>query len=91
MVTNTYEEDIVRLKRIEGQIIGIQKMILDKRYCIEFLTQLSSIVATIKSVEENIMYRHFRGCIQESFKNGSKEDRAEKLDEIKRLFRKFRK
>jgi DNA-binding FrmR family transcriptional regulator len=86
----THEEELIRLKRIEGQIRGVQKMIEEKRYCIDILTQLTSIVGAIKSVEENILERHLKGCVQHSFSKGSKTDRAEKVDEVIDVLRKFR-
>ena len=73
----THEEELLRLNRIEGQIRGVQKMIQDKRYCIDILTQLSSVVGAIKSVEENILERHLKGCVKQSFTKGNKEDRRE--------------
>ena len=87
----THEEELVRLRRIEGQIRGVQKMIEEKRYCIDILTQLSSIVGAIKGVEENILERHLKGCVQHSFAEGSKMDRSEKLDEVIDVLKKFRK
>ena len=86
----THEKEIVRLKRIEGQIRGIQKMIQEKRYCIEILIQLSSIVGAIKSVEENILERHLKGCVRHSFNKGSREDRQEKVEEVIDVLKKFR-
>jgi len=87
----THFEDIVRLKRIEGQIRGVQKMIEEKRYCIDILTQLSSIVGAIKGVEENILERHLKGCVQKSFNKGNRQDRAMKIDEVLGVLKKFRK
>jgi DNA-binding FrmR family transcriptional regulator len=87
----THEEELVRLRRIEGQIRGVQKMIEEKRYCIDILTQLSSIVGAIKGVEENILERHLKGCVQHSFNKGSKTDRVEKVDEVIDVLKKFRK
>jgi DNA-binding FrmR family transcriptional regulator len=87
----THFEDIVRLKKIEGQIRGVQKMIEEKRYCIDILTQLNSVVGAIKSVEENILERHLKGCVNQSFTKGSKQDRALKVDEIVGVLKKFRK
>ena len=69
----THLDEIVPLKRIEGQIRGIQKMIEEKRYCIDILTQLSSIVGAVRRVEENILNRHLRGCVRDSFTKGNKE------------------
>jgi DNA-binding FrmR family transcriptional regulator len=87
----THMDEIVPLKRIEGQIRGIQKMIEEKRYCIDILTQLSSVVGAIRRVEENILNRHLRGCVRESFTKGSKENRGEKMDEVIEVLQKFRK
>jgi len=86
----THEEELVRLRRIEGQIRGVQRMIEEKRYCIDILTQLSSIVGAIQSVEENILNRHLQGCVQYSFNKGSREDRKKKMEEIMEVLRKFR-
>jgi DNA-binding FrmR family transcriptional regulator len=87
----THREEIVPLKRIEGQVRGIQKMIDESRYCIDILTQLSSVVGAVRRVEENILNRHLRGCVRESFNKGSKENRSEKIDEIIEVLQKFRK
>lgn len=91
MVITTHDEENVRLRRIEGQIRGIQKMIEEKRYCIDILTQLSSIVGAIKSVEENILNRHLKGCVQESLSKRNKGDRTKKIDEVIDVLKKFRK
>lgn len=87
----THTEEIVPLKRIEGQIRGIQRMIEEERYCIDILTQLSSVVGAIRRVEENILNRHLRGCVRESFTRGNKEDKAKKVDEVIGVLQKFRK
>jgi len=86
-----HHEEIPRLKRIEGQVKGIQKMIENERYCIDILTQLSSVQGAIKSVEENILERHLKGCVQHSFSKGNKADRAEKIAEVIDVLKKFRK
>jgi DNA-binding FrmR family transcriptional regulator len=86
-----HHEDIPRLKRIEGQIRGIQKMIENERYCIDILTQLSSVQGALKSVEENILERHLKGCVQHSFSKGNKQDKNEKIAEVIDVLKKFRK
>ncbi len=87
----THLEEIVRLKRIEGQIRGVQKMIEEKRYCIDILTQLSSVVGAVMRVGQNILKRHLRGCVRESFSTGSREDKETKIDEVIEVLEKFRK
>ncbi len=89
--TTIHTEELVLLRRIEGQIRGIQKMIEEKRYCIDILTQLSSVVGAIRRVEENILNRHLRGCVRDSFTKGNKEDRGNKIDEVIEVLQKFRK
>ncbi len=86
----THEVELVRLRRIEGQIRGVQKMIEEKRYCVDILTQLTSIVGAVKSVEENILERHLKGCVHQSFTKGSKDDKARKIDEVVDVLKKFR-
>lgn len=87
----THHEEIVRLKRIEGQVRGIQKMIEDKRYCIDILTQLASISGAIKRVEENILERHLKGCVKTSFAKGTQSDKTQKIEEVIDVLKKFRK
>jgi DNA-binding FrmR family transcriptional regulator len=66
-------------------------MIEEKRYCIDILTQLSSVVGAIKGVEENILERHLKGCVQQSLNRGNKKDKTKKIDEIVGVLKKFRK
>jgi DNA-binding FrmR family transcriptional regulator len=87
----THNEQLVFLKRIEGQIRGIQKMIEQKRYCVDILIQLHSIVGAILRVEDKIFRKHLEGCVARALKGKSELDRQRKLDEIMELIRKFRK
>jgi DNA-binding FrmR family transcriptional regulator len=87
----SHEEELLRLRRIEGQIRGLQKMIEEKRYCVDILTQINSVVGALERVEENILERHLKGCVDRSFEKGTREDRAKKVDEIIDVLRKFRK
>lgn len=86
----THKEEIVRLNRIEGQVRGVKKMIEDERYCVDILTQISSIQGAIKSVAENILERHLKGCVKQSFSIGDQEDRKRKVDEVIEVLKKFK-
>ncbi|MFQ5867331.1 MAG: metal-sensitive transcriptional regulator [bacterium] len=88
---SSHIEELNRLRRIEGQIRGIQKMITNKRYCIDILTQISSAVGAIMEVENNILNRHLRSCVHGSLKKGNREEREKKIEEIIEVLRKFRK
>jgi DNA-binding FrmR family transcriptional regulator len=87
----THEHELVRLRRIEGQIKGVQRMIEQRRYCVDILIQLNSIVGAIKSIEENILDRHLKGCVHQSFTKGSKEDKTRKIEEVVDVLKRFRK
>lgn len=85
----THEEQLVFLKRIEGQIRGIQKMIKDKRYCVDILTQLHSIVGAILRVEDKILRKHLEGCVTKALRGKSRIEKQKKIDEVMELIKKF--
>ncbi len=86
----THAEQLVFLKRIEGQIRGIQRMIEEKRYCVDILIQLHSIVGAILRVEDKILRRHFEGCVTRALKGESEVEKQKKIGEIMSLLKKFR-
>jgi DNA-binding FrmR family transcriptional regulator len=86
----THTEDLVRLRRIEGQVRGIQKMIEDGRYCVDILTQLRSISGALARVQENILDRHLHSCVRDSLAGPDRSDQTRKIEEIIDLLSKFR-
>lgn len=60
---------IMRLKRIEGQVRGIQRMINEDKYCVDILTQISAIRGALKKVGIKILDSHTHGCVQRAIKN----------------------
>ena len=85
-----HSENLGYLKKAEGQIRGVQKMIEEKRYCIDILTQLHSVVGAILSVEDKILKRHLEHCVVSAFKARSKKDVEAKIEEIVSLISQFR-
>jgi DNA-binding FrmR family transcriptional regulator len=57
---------LVRLRRIEGQVRGLQRMIEQDKYCIDILTQLNSVQAALKGVGLGLLDDHVRHCVRES-------------------------
>lgn len=86
----THEEQLVFLKRIEGQIRGVQKMIEEKRYCVDILTQLDSTVGAILRVEDKIFRKHLESCVTQALKGKSELEKQKKIDEIMGLLKRFR-
>jgi DNA-binding FrmR family transcriptional regulator len=74
----TKDQLLTRLKRIEGQVRGIEGMIEDDRYCIDVLTQISAVQAAIDKVALGLLDDHARHCVM----GARKDDRAEKTEEL---------
>ncbi len=70
---------IKRLKRVEGQVKGIQKMVEDDRYCIDILTQISAVRSAINKVGTIILENHIKGCVVNSIKEDNSEEMIEEL------------
>lgn len=85
----THEEQLVFLKKIEGQIRGVQKMIKEKRYCVDILTQLHSIIGAILRIENKILRKHLEGCVTYALKGKSDVEKQKKIEEIIDLITKF--
>ena len=84
------EELLKRLRRIEGQVAGISRMVADDRYCIDVLTQVSAVTSALQSVSLKLLDAHLAGCVVEAAKNGGPEADAkvkEATDAIARLVR----
>jgi len=89
-IRNAGGDDLARLRKIEGQVQGVQRMIAEKRYCIDVLTQLSSIVGAVKRVEENILSRHLQTCVRDSLARRDRADQDRKIEEIIGVLARFR-
>jgi DNA-binding FrmR family transcriptional regulator len=87
----THEDQLAFLKKIEGQVRGVQKMIEDKRYCVDILTQLHSVIGAILRVESEILRRHLEVCVAHALKGKSEAEKNKKIDEVIDLFTRFRK
>ena len=70
------------LRRIEGQVRGVQKMIEDERYCIDILNTIAAVIGALKRVESNILKSHIDSCVKMAFNKTSKREREAKLTEV---------
>jgi DNA-binding FrmR family transcriptional regulator len=68
-----------RLRRIEGQVRGLQRMVDEDTYCIDILTQLSSVSAALKAVGMGLLDGHVRHCVTESIEQGRGDEKVEEL------------
>jgi DNA-binding FrmR family transcriptional regulator len=91
MVQNPdHQDNIVALKRIEGQVRGLQRMIEDRKYCIDILNQILAIKGAIARVEEKILQKHFQHCVTSAIMGSSEIEKQQKLDEILELINRTR-
>ena len=68
-----------RLRRIEGQVRGLQRMIEEDQYCIDVLTQLNSVAAALRAVGMGLLDDHVRHCVTESIEQGDGREKVEEL------------
>jgi len=85
-----HQDNIVALKRIEGQVRGVQRMIEDREYCIDILNQILAVKGALARVEEKILQKHFRHCVTTAVMGSSENQKQQKLDEILKLINRTR-
>jgi CsoR family transcriptional regulator, copper-sensing transcriptional repressor len=74
-----------RLRRIEGQVRGLQKMVEDDRYCPDIITQVASVQEALRGVARNLMKNHLHHCAAKALQSGKKEEAAAMYDELLEL------
>jgi CsoR family transcriptional regulator, copper-sensing transcriptional repressor len=79
-----------RLRRIEGQVRGVAKMVEDDRYCIDILTQLQAIRAALTRVEGEVLKQHAAGCVAEAIASGNGDEQRTKFTELVDLIQRSR-
>lgn len=84
----TKEDILKRLRRIEGQVKGIQRMIEEDKYCVDILTQVAAVRAAINKVGSLMLEKHSMTCIQNV---ASCEDKEKVLKELARAMQSFMK
>ncbi|MGH2705767.1 MAG: metal-sensitive transcriptional regulator [Actinomycetota bacterium] len=77
---------LARLRRIEGQVRGIQRMIETNSYCIDVLTQLSAVIKACEKVGLRVLEDHVRGCVADAIRSDNGE---EKIAELTRVLERF--
>jgi len=87
----SHSENLVALKRIEGQIRGIQRMIDEGKYCVNIVIQLQAAIQAMYSVSQKILTRHIEHCVVDSFSGKSKKDKTRKINEVMGIIKKLHK
>ena len=82
MQENAKSSVLKRLRRIEGQIRGLARMVEDDRYCIDVVTQISAVGAALRAVEEEILRDHVTNCVANAIASGNKVEQRRKVAEL---------
>lgn len=78
-----------RLRRIEGQVQGLQRMIGNGSYCVDILLQVSAVQGALEQVQKLLLGRHIESCVADAFRPGARGDRQRKIDELIDVFARF--
>ncbi|MBU1863138.1 MAG: metal-sensitive transcriptional regulator [Candidatus Omnitrophica bacterium] len=89
--TTTHRENIAALRRIEGQIKGLQRMIEGEKYCIDIIIQINAAINALYRVGEKIFVKHIDHCVKSAFQGRSEKAKTEKIDEIMKVVKQLNK
>ena len=82
MQANAKTSVLKRLKRVEGQVRGLVRMVEDDRYCIDVITQLQAVRAALKRVEEEVLKDHVGHCVEHAIQSGDAKEQRKKVAEL---------
>jgi DNA-binding FrmR family transcriptional regulator len=82
MKNETAEFCVKRLGKIAGQVRGVSRMIEEKRYCIDVLTQIAAIRAALRKVEEAVLRDHVNHCVAHAMASGNAAEQSKKVAEL---------
>src|SRR5215469_8477493 len=86
---DTRSKTLGRLRRIEGQVQGIQRMVEEDKYCVDILLQLTAVQGAVEQVQRLLLGRHIESCVADAIRSGSTRDRQKKVDELLEVFSRF--
>ena len=76
------DSNLKRLRRIEGQVRGIAKMVEGDRYCADVIVQIASVQEALRGVAKALMRNHLHHCAKHAFEKGPEKDKAAMYDEL---------
>lgn len=80
---------IDRLRRVEGQVRGLQRMVDEGRYCADILTQVSAVQASLRGAADQVLQGHLRHCVTDAIRSGDRASAEATYQELTKLFAKF--
>ena len=87
----SHKENLNALKRINGQVNGVQRMIEDEKYCIDIIIQIHAAIHALHRVGDKIFVKHIDHCVRDAFVSKSKKKTEEKIDELMKVIKNLHK
>lgn len=84
------EKVVARLKRIEGQVRGLVRMLEEERYCIDVLHQMQAVKSALARAESELLKEHAAHCVADAIASGNTDAQREKVTELIDLFDKLK-
>jgi DNA-binding FrmR family transcriptional regulator len=82
-----HADNLIALKRIEGQIRGVHQMIEEKRYCMDIINQIRAAKSGLSRVESKVLEKHLKSCFKQAL---NKKEMEEKLTELVKIFKQLK-
>ena len=89
MTPETREQARKRIRRIAGQVAGIERMIEQDRYCVDVLHQVAAVRAALDALGKQLLSGHLETCVADAMASGRPKERKEKVAELMEVFAKF--
>jgi DNA-binding FrmR family transcriptional regulator len=89
MTPETQEQVRRRIRRIAGQVAGIEKMIEEDRYCVDILLQVAAVRAALDGMGKVLLNGHIETCVSDALASGRPKERKEKIEELMEVFSRF--
>lgn len=87
MLDSKTQKDLsLRLRRIEGQVQGLGRMLKEGRLCVDILTQIAAVQSALKRVGDEVLHYHVQRCIPESFSRRLRSSERQRLSEMEKIF-----
>lgn len=89
MDTQAKAKTLGRLRRVEGQVQGIQRMVEEDKACVDILLQLKAVQGAVEQVQKLVLGQHLESCVLEALRSGNVRDRQKKMDELLDVLSRF--
>jgi len=86
----THKENLFGLRRAAGQIVGVQKMIEQEKYCIDIVIQINAAIHALYRVADRILAKHIEHCVANALYGKSKTEKKKKINELLNVIKKLR-